>query len=41
MCSIHRFYAEFYAELKKVYSMGPEIQPGVMRTQKREIQISL
>jgi hypothetical protein len=31
---------KFYAELKKVYFMGSEMQPGVMRAQKREIQIS-
>jgi hypothetical protein len=30
---------KFYAELKKVYFMGSEMQPGVMRAQKREIQI--
>jgi hypothetical protein len=31
---------KFYADLKKVYFMGSEMQPGVMRAQKREIQIS-
>jgi hypothetical protein len=31
---------KFYAELKKVHFMGCEMQPGVMRAQKREIQIS-
>jgi hypothetical protein len=31
---------KFYAELKKVYFMRSEMQPGVMRAQKREIQIS-
>jgi hypothetical protein len=31
---------KFYAELKKVYFMGSEMQPGVMSAQKREIQIS-
>jgi hypothetical protein len=31
---------KFYAELKKVYFMGSELQPGVMRAQKREIQVS-
>jgi hypothetical protein len=31
---------KFHAELKKVYFMGSEMQPGVMRAQKREIQIS-
>jgi hypothetical protein len=30
---------KFYAELKKEYFMGSEMQPGVMRAQKREIQI--
>jgi hypothetical protein len=27
---------KFYVELKKVYFMGSEIQPGVMRAQKRD-----
>jgi hypothetical protein len=31
---------KFYAELKKVHFTGSEMQPGVMRAQKREIQIS-
>jgi hypothetical protein len=31
---------KFYAELKKLYLMGSVMQPGVMRAQKREIQIS-
>jgi hypothetical protein len=31
---------KFYAELKKVHFMGYEMQPGVMRAQKLEIQIS-
>jgi hypothetical protein len=31
---------KFCAELKKVYFMGSKMQPGVMRAQKREIQIS-
>jgi hypothetical protein len=31
---------KFYAELKKVYFMGSEMQPGVKRAQKREVQIS-
>jgi hypothetical protein len=31
---------KFYVELKKVYFMGSEMQPGVTRAQKREIQIS-
>jgi hypothetical protein len=31
---------KFYTELKKVYFMGYEMQPGVMRAQKREIQRS-
>jgi hypothetical protein len=31
---------KFYAEFKKVYFMGSEMQPGVMKAQKREILIS-
>jgi hypothetical protein len=34
------FDVTFYAELNKVYFMGSEMHPGVMRAQKREIQIS-
>jgi hypothetical protein len=34
----HEFH-KFYSELKKIYFMGSELQPGVMRAQKREIQI--
>jgi hypothetical protein len=30
---------KFYVELKKVYFMGSEMQPGVMRAQEREIQL--
>jgi hypothetical protein len=30
---------KFFAELKTVYFMGSEMQPGVMRAQTREIQI--
>jgi hypothetical protein len=30
------FDVKFYAELKKVYFMGSEMQPGVMRAQKSE-----
>jgi hypothetical protein len=30
---------KFNAELEKVYFMGSGMQPGVMRAQKREIQI--
>jgi hypothetical protein len=36
----HRIDQKFYAELKKVYFMGSEMQPGVMRAQKCEIQMS-
>jgi hypothetical protein len=31
---------KFYAELKKVYFMGSEMQPGMMRAQTCEIHIS-
>jgi hypothetical protein len=31
---------KFYAELKKLYFMGSEIQEGIIRALKREIQIS-
>jgi hypothetical protein len=31
---------KFYAEPKKIMRMGSEMQPGVMRAQKRESQIS-
>jgi hypothetical protein len=30
---------KFYAELKKVYLMGSEMQPGVMRAQKRNLLV--
>jgi hypothetical protein len=30
----------FMLSLKKIYFMGSEMQPGVMRDEKREIQIS-
>jgi hypothetical protein len=33
------FDVKFYAELKKVYFMGSEIQPGVMRAQKRNLLV--
>jgi hypothetical protein len=29
----------FYAELKKVYFIGSEMQPGVMRAQKRNLLV--
>jgi hypothetical protein len=30
---------KLYVELKKVYFLGNEIHPGVMRAQKRDIQL--
>jgi hypothetical protein len=38
--SLKKIDQKFYVELKKAYVMGSEMQPGVMRAQKRDIQIS-
>jgi hypothetical protein len=35
LCRVTIIDQEFYAELKKVYYMGSEMQPGVIRTQKK------